>query len=224
MSDLKFDNDTPLPGTVKYYRQHLIVCSGHAGWPSNIIHGDAFIAELNQAIINEDHLPVTRLTACDSPSFGSGTDILLFPQNIRLLGITGKDIPKLIQFLKNEIENPFEYKDNDKLILLVCGHKKRDERCGNCGPMVLSSLLKIISKNELSDQVEVFSSSHLGGHRFAGILVCYPSGNWYGRVTTNNMENILLSELEENQAYQELWRGKMGLTPNEQLVYFKQKK
>ncbi|MBT6357166.1 MAG: sucrase ferredoxin [Chloroflexi bacterium] len=187
-SDQNIDNKTPLPGTVKFYQQHIIICIGHSDWPSNINHGDDFTSTLNQAIINDEHIPNTRLTACDSPSIRSGTDILLFPHNIRLLSISMLDIPNLILFLKNEIPNPFKFKEIEKMIFLVCGHQKRDDRCGKCGPMVLSSVQETISNKRMSDQVEVFKSSHLGGHRFAGILVCYPSGNWYGRVNPSNVE------------------------------------
>ena len=68
MDDWRIDTESALPGTVKYYDQHIIVCSGHNDWPSRIEEEGGFVAALSRAVKSSEILETTRITACDSPS------------------------------------------------------------------------------------------------------------------------------------------------------------
>jgi hypothetical protein len=60
-------------------------------------------------------------------------------------------------------------------ILLVCTNGKRDACCALRGRALVAGLA--------ADHVErTWECTHLGGHRFAGNLVCLPDGLVYGRV------------------------------------------
>jgi hypothetical protein len=60
-------------------------------------------------------------------------------------------------------------------ILLVCTNGKRDACCALRGRTLMTALA--------ADHAErTWECSHLGGHRFAGNLVCLPHGLIYGRV------------------------------------------
>lgn len=60
-------------------------------------------------------------------------------------------------------------------ILLVCTNGKRDACCALRGRALMTALA--------ADHAErTWECSHLGGHRFAGNLVCLPHGLLYGRV------------------------------------------
>jgi hypothetical protein len=60
-------------------------------------------------------------------------------------------------------------------ILLVCTNGKRDACCALRGRALMTALA--------ADHAErTWECSHLGGHRFAGNLVCLPHGLVYGRV------------------------------------------
>lgn len=60
-------------------------------------------------------------------------------------------------------------------ILLVCTNGKRDACCALRGRALMTSLA--------ADHAErTWECTHLGGHRFAGNLVCLPHGLLYGRV------------------------------------------
>lgn len=60
-------------------------------------------------------------------------------------------------------------------ILLVCTNGKRDACCALRGRALVTALA--------ADHAErTWECSHLGGHRFAGNLVCLPDGIVYGRV------------------------------------------
>ena len=61
-------------------------------------------------------------------------------------------------------------------ILLVCTNGKRDACCALRGRALMAALA--------ADHAErTWECTHLGGHRFAGNLVCLPDGIVYGRVT-----------------------------------------
>jgi len=62
-------------------------------------------------------------------------------------------------------------------IFLVCTNGKRDACCALRGRALASALA--------ADHAErTWECTHLGGHRFAGNLVCLPEGIIYGRVTS----------------------------------------
>jgi hypothetical protein len=60
-------------------------------------------------------------------------------------------------------------------ILLVCTNGKRDACCALRGRALMTSLAT-------NHAERTWECSHLGGHRFAGNLVCLPDGIVYGRV------------------------------------------
>jgi hypothetical protein len=61
-------------------------------------------------------------------------------------------------------------------ILLVCTNGKRDACCALRGRMLVAALAA-------GHAERAWECTHLGGHRFAGNLVCLPHGIVYGRVT-----------------------------------------
>lgn len=64
-------------------------------------------------------------------------------------------------------------------LLLVCTNGKRDACCALRGRALMTALA--------ADHAErTWECTHLGGHRFAGNLVCLPDGLVYGRVTAGD--------------------------------------
>jgi hypothetical protein len=64
-------------------------------------------------------------------------------------------------------------------IFLVCTNGKRDACCALRGRALMTALA--------TDHAErIWECTHLGGHRFAGNLVCLPDGIVYGRVSADD--------------------------------------
>ncbi|HEY6607554.1 MAG TPA: sucrase ferredoxin, partial [Candidatus Limnocylindria bacterium] len=63
----------------------------------------------------------------------------------------------------------------DGPIFLVCTNGRRDACCALRGRALLAAL-------DEGDDAAAWECTHLGGHRFAGNLVCLPDGIVYGRV------------------------------------------
>jgi hypothetical protein len=96
---------------------------------------------------------------------------------------------------------------NWKRLILVCAHQARDKRCGRAGPQVIQTMRQYMATQGIdSREVAVLPSSHIGGHEYAGTLITYPSGNWYGRITKSNAVELLESVLQD-KAYEKNLRG-----------------
>jgi len=61
-------------------------------------------------------------------------------------------------------------------LLLVCTHGKRDACCARLGRELCTVLHRV------APDAWVWQSSHVGGDRFAGNVVCLPEGLYYGRL------------------------------------------
>ncbi len=74
-------------------------------------------------------------------------------------------------------------------LLVVCAHGKRDPCCARAGRPLYEGL------REAADEGWVWQSTHVGGDRFAGNLVCFPEGVYYGRVTRLAALDVLSEHL-----------------------------
>jgi hypothetical protein len=86
-------------------------------------------------------------------------------------------------------------------LLLVCTHGKRDRCCAAFGRALY---------DELRTQPEgdrVWQSTHVGGDRFAGNVVCLPHGLYFGRVGTAEVQP-LLQRLRKGEILLDVYRGR----------------
>ncbi|MGH3105139.1 MAG: sucrase ferredoxin [Gaiellaceae bacterium] len=70
-------------------------------------------------------------------------------------------------------------------LLLVCTHGKRDRCCARYGQPLCEGL------HAHANGDWVWQSSHVGGDRFAGNLVCLPEGLYFGRVKRDEVRAVL---------------------------------
>ena len=95
---------------------------------------------------------------------------------------------------------------------MVCTHGQRDKRCGRIGPLVIKKLRELLAaKNVPETDVAVRATSHIGGHKYAGTLIVYPEGNWYGQMSERNAEDLVDAylSLDPMTVIAKNWRGKM---------------
>jgi len=100
----------------------------------------------------------------------------------------------------------------------VCCHTNRDDRCGYCGLRIFQKFLDEMNEKQIHGVVKKIS--HVGGHVFAANVISYPSGDWFGNVKPSDVERILnfySSNLEDRKILGDIWRGRMGMSHEEQL-------
>lgn len=83
----------------------------------------------------------------------------------------------------------------------VCVHGKRDRCCAKFGVPVYEAAAK-------AEGVDVWHTSHLGGHRYAATLLCLPKGICYGRVQAEDMDALIRSHTDGRVHDLTLLRGR----------------
>lgn len=156
-------------------------------------------------------LPISLLDAAIEQWIAAGTDA------------KPKPLPAAAQATQQDISR--------KLLLFVCTHGSRDTRCGILGTALARELLRLVKERGVEDTVEVFATSHVGGHKYAGNVLVYggmhPSdGDWFGGLHAEHAEVFLDALLgievgvdggAEDEVLRKWWRGRMGLSKEEQL-------
>lgn len=106
--------------------------------------------------------------------------------------------------------------DITKPVVLICGHGRRDQRCGILGPILHTSFKEEFARREID--ADVAQISHIGGHKYAGNVIIYlppslegnalrGSGIWYGRVGPENVEGVVEETVMRGRVVLEFLRG-----------------
>lgn len=93
-------------------------------------------------------------------------------------------------------------------VLLVCTHGRRDTCCARLGRPVALALAERHGDT-------VWETTHLGGHRFAGNLLCLPEGTLHGRLTAEAAPRVAAACLA-GEVDPEYYRGRAGAAAIEQ--------
>jgi hypothetical protein len=91
----------------------------------------------------------------------------------------------------------------DGPLYLVCTHGKHDPCCARRGGPLYRAL---------SDLPNAWECTHIGGDRFAGNLVCFPHGLYFGRVGTDDGHRVTQA-YADGQIELELYRGHAAFSP-----------
>ncbi len=86
---------------------------------------------------------------------------------------------------------------------LVCVHGRRDRCCGERGSAVFRALQ--------AHDVEVWQTSHLGGHRFAACALWLPGGLMYGRLRPEDVDGFVSAQRRGEVGELERLRGRCAL-------------
>eukprot|EP00903_Cladosiphon_okamuranus_P008464 g8132.t1 len=226
----------PLEGSMHAYERHIIICSGHQDWPKVVEAEESSLAEslfnlcLGAGLIftkkvalaaKKAGAPKTRqvkISACAEPSRGpeGTTDVIVYPEGL-IYSLSRDDTSSLEHFLKVQLMEgrvatqlhpvPVAYKK----MVLVCTHMSRDKRCGRAGPQVIGEMTKALEARGVApDEIAVRGSSHFGGHKYAGVLIIYPQGDWFGLVSKKNAAAIVDKCVLGTEGMKSNWRGNMA--------------
>lgn len=96
-------------------------------------------------------------------------------------------------------------------IYLVCTNGKRDPCCAKFGLQVYDHLVE--AQQRVEDQAgAVWQTTHVGGHRFAANVVCFPHGIYFGRVTGDEAR-LLVDRYQSGQILLDRYRGRACYQP-----------
>jgi hypothetical protein len=208
-------------------------------WPEKLDHYFPLFATLkDQYKVRAKKMKIKlKLSVCDAPThpredrcnvmcFGASRKPGGLNWMSKVVGLTVADIDDFFAYLDDGFERNLTIHKLSVPHLFVCCHTTKDERCGYCGPRIADAFKGAGIGNAL-----VYKTSHIGGHKYAANVVIYPSGHWWGYVRPKDISRLLpLVPLGlENEIFTpesllpgpppglvDLWRGRMGLTKDEQ--------
>lgn len=171
----------------------------------------------------------TRLTICEGQdgTKTSNGDILIFPDMIRYRSLTHFDVDTFVEevLVKDGDWLPGIPEDLRGFYVFVCAHGSRDQRCGVCGPPVISRFREEVELRGFQNKVSVSPCSHIGGHKYAGNVIVFGptidgnvTGHWYGYVTPDDVPLLLEHHIGKGEIVDYLWRGQMGLSEENQKI------
>ncbi|MDZ8053455.1 MAG: sucrase ferredoxin [Aulosira sp. ZfuVER01] len=113
------------------------------------------------------------------------------------------------QFLRGSISE-YEKQTSITRDILVCTHGSHDKCCARYGNPFYFHAQDTISHLGL-ENVQIWKSSHFGGHRFAPTMIDLPEGRYYGLVDQNAFKSIL-TRTGNIQCLNKVYRG-WGILP-----------
>jgi hypothetical protein len=99
----------------------------------------------------------------------------------------------------------YEANISGEVLALICTNGRRDWCCARYGPEIYQEIVQL--NEESSAPLTIWQSSHLGGHRFAPNIACFPQGYFYGRVEKDELQDFL-SHIRQGKVYKAKARGR----------------
>ncbi|CAO3641917.1 unnamed protein product [Mucor hiemalis] len=238
-SYLQFDNESPLLGSMLPYGRHFMISTAQCDWPERIEEDYGTLAANLQALLANNPMPwrtfVTNTSqiAHHCTTSHCSMDVTILPENIVVGNVTPDDAQLLYDiFVKMpfsaqpiDIENIKKQYDLKELgvypnpyenMILICSHRKRDKRCGVTAAILNREFDHVLREFDIPDGEGgtcVLMVSHVGGHKYAGNVICYinkgKTGIWYGRVKSCHCHAIIQDTILEGKVIKELYRGAM---------------
>ena len=119
-------------------------------------------------------------------------------------GIARVELDRLEALLETDLEQMRESATADHApICLVCAHGRRDRCCGQHGAAFFRALQ--------GEEVELWQTSHLGGHRFAACALWLPHGLMYGRLRPEHSASFVAALGAGTLGERNLFRGRCAL-------------
>lgn len=167
----------------------------------------------------------SQSSAADNTPLPHSIDVWCFPDAFKCTLHTMQDIITLLQtwVVKNEVPAPSVLETRrfapQRHFVFVCTHKRRDNKCGVAGPILIEQFNNSIEKRQLLNIVLPFRTSHIGGHKFAATLIMYPGGVCYGRVMPCDVDRILDEHVAKGTILRDLYRGRVGPSTDSSLAW-----
>eukprot|EP00011_Vannellida_sp_DIVA3-517-6-12_P005941 CAMPEP_0114612510 /NCGR_PEP_ID=MMETSP0168-20121206/4659_1 /TAXON_ID=95228 ORGANISM="Vannella sp., Strain DIVA3 517/6/12" /NCGR_SAMPLE_ID=MMETSP0168 /ASSEMBLY_ACC=CAM_ASM_000044 /LENGTH=252 /DNA_ID=CAMNT_0001823497 /DNA_START=154 /DNA_END=912 /DNA_ORIENTATION=+ len=221
-------------GSVDLYQKHIFMGSGHADWEKKfpLNEKEHIVAAVTQLKSMKKGLTFKpKFTATDAIGFSDEAnedhlEFLVFPdQVVYHIGKenSAAEVEAMVKHLDGDKEQTVKTTEmpKDKQFIFVCAHAKTDKRCGYCGPILVDEFRAHLDGAGLQDRTTVHKVTHVGGHKYAGNVIVFPAGEWYGYVKPEHVGEVVNASITEFEAngkpkiLKDLWRGRMGLTKDQ---------
>jgi hypothetical protein len=187
-ADLSRENDEPLAATASRI-DHWFLIEYRGLWTRDALPGSGLSDQVKQHLRNQvDSVRHGRLLFVRRPDRRRQPELVVFAATSR----PGQESLTRLVVESYEDLRGIDLRSGAPAghpLFLVCTHGKHDPCCARYGRPLYEAL-----RDEL-DPDWVWQSSHIGGDRFAGNLVCLPEGLYYGRVGREAAGKVLDEQL-----------------------------
>lgn len=207
----------PLAGTAPSTRNLVFIT-----WPKRLWERDALTSGggFPNSLAEDMHLwsaqvgKVTIRLITNGAVSSEFCEVLIFPENVRYTQV----LPSALSALLSAHFSSEPIRSQEPILkpqVMVCTHGKYDKCCAKFGGEVVRTLRMLNEKH--GGPLDIWESSHLGGHRFAGTLLTFPQGRAYGYLRPEQMEDWLEHTLS-GRVYGPGLRGSLWLEGIEQVA------
>jgi hypothetical protein len=200
-ADISAATAEPLAATASRV-DHWLLVEYRGLWNRDVLGGSQFSDRAKAALREQlDALPRSRLFFIRRPERRAreGRMVYLARSSEEGSALTGLEVGHVDELVGLDLTA--QAAPVDQPLLVVCTHGKRDRCCARYGRTLYDRL------REEADDDWVWQSTHVGGDRFAGNLVCLPEGLYFGRVEARHVWP-LLDEYLAGRIYLGRYRGR----------------
>ena len=185
-ADLSLENDESLAATASRIDNWFLV-EYRGLWARDALPGSGLSDQVKRHLREQvAAVPNGRLLFVRRPDRRGRPDLVAFSASSRERSLTR------IEFEAYEDLRDVDLRSGGPAghpLFLVCTHGKHDPCCARYGRPLYEALRDDLEPDWL------WQSSHIGGDRFAGNLVCLPEGIYYGRVDRSSAGAVLDAHL-----------------------------
>ena len=199
-ADLSRENDEPLAATASRI-DHWFLVEYRGLWTRDALPGSGLSDQVKQQLREQvASVPHGRLLFVRRPDRRRHPHLLAFTASSKPgeTRVTRTEFETYEDLRSLELRSGAEIKHS---LFLVCTHGKHDPCCARYGRPLYEAL-----RDGLEPE-SAWQSSHIGGDRFAGNLVCLPEGLYYGRVDREAADSVL-DEHVEGRILLDYYRGR----------------
>ncbi len=184
-SEISRDNDEPLGATASRI-DHWLLLEYRGLWSSDAVDGSGLSDQVKARLAElRAQRPRTRVLLIRRPDRRRHPTLAVYAAasgqgSEHLRGLELDEHEDLREVDPWEAAVPI-----DGPLFLACTHGKHDPCCARYGRPLFEAL------SEQLDSSSVWQTTHVGGDRFAGNLVCLPHGIYYGRVDRDDVASVV---------------------------------
>jgi len=144
------------------------------------------------------------------------TNIYIHPGKFIYEKVSPDEIPKVLDLHFQQdrtISDTLTKFDYDQIF--ICSHGRHDKCCAKFGHKLAEKMRSHVANQNLN--VEIWESSHLGGHRFAPTFIDFPTGRAYGRLSLEEIPTFF-EYRNSKKLYAKAYRGSVYLSELEQVA------
>lgn len=195
-SAASLDAEEPLAGTATESTDRWVLLEVTDAWAPKVLQTEALDQAVRDKLSEWSTKPRTRLQLVRRPGrTGQRPCLMVASSDGR---ISRAELDRYEDLLDLEIDTLRSGSTGP--IVLVCAHGRRDLCCAKHG----SAVFRALQRTDL----EIWQTSHLGGHRFAACVLTLPDGLMFGRVRPRHANAFAEATQTRRLVDIELFRGR----------------